>query len=78
MLQFKISTQRMRCDYYDIRAMKARLQRAFNEGMGSVMSLQGGYLSMPSISQKNDIECIRYDWECVGKDLEHAMRKFKK
>jgi len=42
------------------------------------MSLQGGYFSMPSIPQKSDAECLRRDWEQVGKDLEYALRKVKK
>lgn len=68
----------MKCDYSDIRAMKVRLKRAFTEGAGSIMSMQGGYFTMPALSQKSDAECIREDWECVGKDLKYAIRKVKK
>lgn len=77
MLEMQISIQTMKCDYSDIRAMKARLKRAFNEGAGSIMSLQGGYFSMPSVPQQSDAQRIREDWERVGKDLEYAMRRVK-
>lgn len=78
MLELQISIQTMKCDYSDIRAMKARLRRAFNEGAGSIMSLQGNYFSMPHYPQKSDADCIREDWENVGKDLRYAMRKVSK
>lgn len=77
MLQLQITIQTMKCDYSDIREMKARLKCAFNGGAGSIMSLQGGYFSMPSIPQKSDADAIREDWERVGGDLEYAMRKVK-
>lgn len=77
MLDLQISYQTMKCDYSDLRAMKARLRRSFNEGAGSVMSLRGGYFSMPSIPGKSDVERIREDWETVGKDLLYALHKVK-
>lgn len=78
MLEIQISIQTMKCDYPDIRAMKASLKRAFNEGAESIMSLQGGYFSIPSISQKSDADAIREDWESVGRDLRYALHKIKK
>lgn len=75
MLELQITIQTMKCDYSDIREMKARLKRAFNEGAGSIMSLQGGYFSMPSIPHKSDADAIREDWERVGTDLKEAMHK---
>lgn len=67
----------MKCDYSDIRSMKARLRRAFNQGAGSIMSLQGNYFPMPHIPQQSDADRIRDDWNNVGNDLKFAMRKVK-
>lgn len=78
MLEIQISIQTMKYDYSDIRAMKARLRRAFSEGAGSIMSLRGNYFSMPHIPQNSDVYYISEDWENVGKDLRNAMRRFSK
>lgn len=57
--------------------MKATLKRAFHEGVGSILSLQGNYFTMPSIPVKNDAEYIRGDWESVGNDLRYVMRQIR-
>lgn len=77
MLEFKISRRTMKCGYSDIKAMKARLKRSFSEGTGSIMSLRGNYFPIPRISTRSDADCIREDWNNVGRDLRYAMRKVR-
>lgn len=67
----------MKYDYSDIKAMKARLKRSFDEGVGSIMSLRGNYFSIPQIGVNSDAECIREDWNSVGNDLRYAMRRIR-
>lgn len=68
----------MKCDYSDILAIKARLKRAFDEGAGSIMSLQGRYFFTQPVPYQSDASLIREDWTNVGKDLEYAIRKVNK
>lgn len=62
----------MMCDYSDKRAVLAKFRRSFGEGVGSVVSLQGGYLRLPLGSERTDAEKLRSDWEVVGRELREA------
>lgn len=72
MLTLKIHIQTMMCDYSDKRAVMAKFRRSFNEGVGSIVSLQGGYLRLPLGSTRTDAEKLRSDWEAVGRELREA------
>lgn len=75
MLTIKINVQTMNCDYSSKRAVMARFKRSFSEGVGSVISLPGGYIKMPLGSSHTDAEKLRGDWEAVGQELRLASRR---
>lgn len=65
----------MKCDYSDKKAVMARFRRSFGEGVGSILSLQGGYIRKPKGSLKSDAEQLRRDWVCVGEYIRSAYEK---
>lgn len=60
------------CDYSNRRAVMAEFRRSFSEGVGSIVSLQGGYLQLPLGSTRTDADKLRRDWEAVGRELREA------
>lgn len=68
----------MKCYNSDRKAVKAILKRSFGSGVRSVMSLQGRTAPYPVISARRDAEALRGDWERVGKQLQYAVRYFRK
>lgn len=74
MLTLKIKVQTMRCEYPNKRAILAKFWRSFGEGVGSIVSLQGGYIRLPLGSARTDAEQLRSDWEAVGRELRSAYK----
>ncbi len=75
MLTIKINDHTMKCDYSSKKAVMARFRRSFGEGVGSIMSLSGGYIKMPLGSMHTDAEQLHGDWKTVGDELRSASRK---
>lgn len=78
MLTIKIKVQTMKCDYSSKKAVMARFRHSFNEGVGSIMSMPGGYIRMPLGSYRTDAEKLRGDWETVGDEIRSACHKVAK
>jgi len=72
MLTIKINVQTMNCDYSSKKAVMARFKRSFSEGVGSVISMPGGYIKTQLGSAYTDAEKLRGDWEAVGRELRLA------
>lgn len=70
--------QAMTCDYSNKKAVMARFRHSFGKGVGSVMSLHGGYIRLPLGDTRTDVEQLRCDWESVGNDIRSTIRKAKK
>lgn len=60
------------CEYSNKKAVMAKFKRSFGEGVGSILSLNGGYIQMPLGSLESDAEMLRRDWECVGGTIRSA------
>ena len=65
--------------YYDFRSGKFKriLRRSFAKGIGSVVSVSGGYYTMQLPQRDNDVRYIASDWRRVGKQLDLAAQKVK-
>ena len=74
----KIKVRTMKCDYSSKKAVMARFRHSFNEGVGSIMSMPGGYIRVPLGSSRTDAEKLRGDWETVGNDIRSACHKVAK
>lgn len=72
MLTLEKNTLTMNCDYSDKKAVMARLRRSFSEGVGSIVSLKGGYIRMPLGSARTDAIKLKGDWETVYRELRLA------
>lgn len=62
----------MKCDYSNRQAILAKFKRSFSDGVGSILSLQGGKIELPTDSRMSDAEQLRSDWEVVGSELTSA------
>lgn len=78
MLITKIKVQTMSCDYSSKKAVMARFRHSFNEGVGSVISMPGGYIRLPLGSSRTDAEKLRGDWVAVGNEIRSAYHKVTK
>lgn len=78
MLTLKMQYQTMKCDYSDREAILALYKRSFSEGVGSIMSLQGGDVALPDSSAKTDAQLLQCDWKRVGRDIRYAISKLNK
>lgn len=78
MLTIKIKVQTMKCDYSSKKAVMARFRHSFNEGVGSIISMPGGYIRLPLGSSRTDAEKLRGDWATVGNDIRSAYHKAAK
>lgn len=59
----------MKYGYSDRRAILAKFRRSFGQGVGSIVSLQGGYIQLPLGSVQSDAEQLHSDWLAVGREL---------
>lgn len=50
----------------------AKFMRSFEEGVGSVVSLRGGYIKKPKGSLDSDAEQLRQDWAHIGSFIQSA------
>ena len=78
MLTKEIKVQTMKCDYFSKKAVMARFRHSFGEGVGSVISMPGGYIRLPLGSSGTDAEKLRGDWETVGNEIRSAYHKVVK
>lgn len=74
MLTIKLKIHQMKCDYSDRQSVLAKFRRSFSEGVGSIMSLQGGYIELPLGSEKDDARRLYSDWSTVGGELRKAYK----
>lgn len=72
MLTLETNAQTMNCDFSDKKTVMARFRRSFSEGVGSIVSLQGGYIRLSLGSTRTDAEKLRGDWEVVCRELRAA------
>ncbi len=60
------------CDYSNKKSVMAKFMRSFEEGVGSVVSLRGGYIKKPKGSLDSDAEQLRQDWAHIGSFIQSA------
>ena len=65
----------MRCASAARKAVRAKLKRSFSEGVGSIMSLEGGFPIIRLGSAHTDALQLKRDWEAVGNELWSAYDK---
>ena len=53
----------------------AKFRSSFAEGVGSILSLQGGYIQMPDGSFQTDAEQLYCDWANVGSYIRVASKE---
>lgn len=68
----------MKCDYSNKEAIIAKFRDSLGEGVGSILSLQGGYIRKPKGSIASDAEQLRHDWVRVGNCIRSAYKKSDK
>lgn len=60
------------CNYSNKKSVKAKFMRSFGEGVGSIVSLRGGYIKNPKGSLSSDAEQLSQDWAHVGNFIQSA------
>lgn len=74
MLTIEKDTFVMNCDYSNKKAVMKRFRCSFSEGVGSILSLQGGYIRLPLGSAHTDEKKLQSDWEAVCRELRTAYK----